>query len=172
MTLYPMHHEDSGPLIPTTDGGVICGRCHAVQHEPMAHVYAQAYRAHRESGCEPVLVTKRPPPERLTVADLNASERKALVTLDKGYLNRISERPFAALLVLGLVSMKQEHDPKAMRGVKVTREATEHGKRLGSECAKAAAAAVATTEPMFDLGPPDPAAEHRLALRKVAIGRR
>jgi len=169
--LYPHHEKDGGALLPTTDGGVICAICHDVNNGPSASVLIRSRAAHKAAGEKPLALGRRPAPEALRLIDLTPEERKTLCRAvatgrERGLaesgstdpIDSLREAHVTPLVALGLVTVTR------FRNIGVfIRELTKDGERLARLCAEAEAAESVTTELLFDLGAPDPAAVSRLA---------
>lgn len=155
---YPFHDKDGGALLPTSQGKLICARCHFVDQNPPYAVLARALAAHESAGEGPLTLGKRPPPEALGVADLTQGERKSMRSIHAGRVAYLSENSVAPLVSLGLVVVELYPVLRL--------EVTEHGKRLARLCADAEAQGSADTLLMFDLGPPDMGAAARVDRRR------
>lgn len=160
---YPKCGADSGPLLPTTEGFLICAKCHKVFRSPDFTILRASREAHRASGCSPIVMSKRPDAASLAVGDLSVAERRSMVSISKGTLNALSEKSIDPLVALGLVELKQE--PRGAKMVTV-RETTDDGKRRAVLCATAAVLATEENVLIFDLGQPDPRAVARKAARR------
>ena len=132
---------------------------------PSTSVLIAARAAHADAGCDPVVVFWRPPAKDLTVASLSDNERKWLVSVHRGGINRISKEGAEALADLGLITIESKTVKRKFTEI---RTANEHGLRLAAECHEASVKTAACTEQMFDLGQPDPEAVARLEKRQKA----
>ncbi len=144
---YPPHADDSGPWLPTTTGGLVCGKCHTIVREPYFGVLRLSRQAHREAGCEPINV-ERPKPSG--PASLSVQERTLLRSVSVGNGMRITAAKVAPLVMLGLV--REESDGRG--GVRA-RTTTDEGARIAALCVDGPKP---ETILMFDLGEPDPRA--------------